>query len=68
MRAAAAFLDALLAAVPYRIHTVLTDNGIQFADLPKNRVAELFEIGWAVGLKYTEGFTRLRLNVWTILP
>jgi hypothetical protein len=23
-------------AVPYRIHTVLTDNGIQFADLPKN--------------------------------
>lgn len=24
-------------AVPYRIHTVLTDNGIQFADLPKNR-------------------------------
>jgi len=23
--------------VPYDIHTVLTDNGIQFADLPKNR-------------------------------
>jgi transposase InsO family protein len=23
--------------VPYEIHTVLTDNGIQFADLPKNR-------------------------------
>ena len=37
MRAAAAFLEALVAAVPYRIHTVLTDNGIQFADLPKNR-------------------------------
>jgi hypothetical protein len=37
MRAAAAFLQALIAAVPYRIHTVLTDNGIQFADLPKNR-------------------------------
>jgi hypothetical protein len=37
MRAAAAFLEALLEAVPYRIHTVLTDNGIQFADLPKNR-------------------------------
>src|SRR5947199_182908 len=31
------FLEALLAAVPYRLHTVLTDNGIQFADLPKNR-------------------------------
>ncbi len=34
---AVAFLKALLAAVPYRIHTILTDNGIQFADLPKNR-------------------------------
>src|SRR5947207_14275856 len=31
------FLEALTAAVPYRLHTVLTDNGIQFADLPKNR-------------------------------
>lgn len=31
------FLEALLKAVPYKIHTVLTDNGIQFADLPKNR-------------------------------
>jgi hypothetical protein len=37
MRASAAFLEALVAALPYRIHTVLTDNGIQFADLPKNR-------------------------------
>jgi transposase-like protein len=35
--AAAVFLEALVAAVPYRIHTVLTDNGIQFADRPKNR-------------------------------
>ena len=31
------FLDELVEAVPYEIHTVLTDNGIQFADLPKNR-------------------------------
>lgn len=37
VRAATAFLEALVEAVPYRIHTVLTDNGIQFADLPKNR-------------------------------
>jgi len=37
MRAAAGFLQSLIAAVPYRIHTVLTDNGIQFANLPKNR-------------------------------
>jgi len=35
--AAIAFLDALVEAVPYRIETVLTDNGIQFADLRKNR-------------------------------
>jgi transposase InsO family protein len=32
---AAAFLDALVAAVPYRIHTVLTDNGIQFRFVPR---------------------------------
>jgi transposase InsO family protein len=35
--AARAFLDELVEAVPYQIHTILTDNGIQFADLPKNR-------------------------------
>jgi transposase InsO family protein len=34
---ACAFLEALIAACPYRPHTVLTDNGIQFAELPKNR-------------------------------
>jgi transposase-like protein len=32
---ASAFLDALVAAVPYRIHTVLTDNGIQFRLPPR---------------------------------
>ena len=31
------FLKALLKAVPYRTHTVLTDNGIQFADAGKPR-------------------------------
>lgn len=30
-------------------------------------VAGLFEIGWAVGLKYTYGFTRLWPSVFTIL-
>src|SRR4029077_13623197 len=30
---AAAFLEALIAAVPYKIHTVLTDNGIQFTTI-----------------------------------
>jgi len=29
-------------------------------------VAGLFEIGWAVGLKYTEGFTRLGPSVATV--
>jgi quaternary ammonium compound-resistance protein SugE len=28
-------------------------------------VAGVFEIGWAVGLKYSEGFTRLWPTVWT---
>ena len=29
-------------------------------------VAGLFEIGWAIGLKYTEGFTRLIPSVLTL--
>ena len=32
---ATAFLEALIAAVPYKIHTVLTDNGIQFTFPPR---------------------------------
>ncbi len=31
------FLRAVAEAFPYHIHTVLTDNGTAFADLPKNR-------------------------------
>jgi len=34
---ASAFLVALIAAVPYKIHTVLTDNGIQFRLPPRLR-------------------------------
>jgi quaternary ammonium compound-resistance protein SugE len=30
-------------------------------------IAGLFEIGWAIGLKYTEGFTRLGPTVGTAL-
>jgi transposase InsO family protein len=33
----AAFLREVVAAFPYRIHTVLTDNGMAFADLPRYR-------------------------------
>lgn len=29
-------------------------------------IAGLFEVGWAIGLKYTEGFTRLLPSLWTI--
>ena len=31
------FLRSVVEAFPYAIHTVLTDNGTAFADLPKNR-------------------------------
>ena len=31
------FLRSVIKAFPYKIHTVLTDNGMAFADLPKNR-------------------------------
>lgn len=30
-------------------------------------IAGLFEIGWAIGLKYTEGFTRLWPTVGTVV-
>jgi quaternary ammonium compound-resistance protein SugE len=29
-------------------------------------IAGLFEVGWAIGLKYTEGFTRLVPSLWTL--
>ena len=28
-------------------------------------IAALFEVGWAIGLKYTHGFTRLWPSIWT---
>src|SRR5215208_3947520 len=34
---ATAFLRNVIQAFPYQIHTVLTDTGMAFADLPKNR-------------------------------
>ncbi len=30
-------------------------------------LAGLFEIGWAIGLKYTDGFTRVWPSIWTLL-
>ena len=35
--AGATFLEAVVEVFPYKIHTVLTDNGMAFADLPKYR-------------------------------
>jgi quaternary ammonium compound-resistance protein SugE len=29
-------------------------------------IAGLLEVGWAIGLKYTAGFTRLWPSVWTV--
>jgi transposase InsO family protein len=36
-KTATAFLEALIDAVPYKIHTVLTDNGVQFFHQPSKR-------------------------------
>ena len=37
VKIAVTFLEALVEAIPYRIHTVLTDNGVQFGDMPSMR-------------------------------
>ncbi len=37
VKTAVGFLEALIEAVPYKIHTVLTDNGVQFCDSPQHR-------------------------------
>jgi quaternary ammonium compound-resistance protein SugE len=29
-------------------------------------IAGLFEVAWAIGLKYTDGFTRFMPSIWTI--
>lgn len=58
-RIAAAFLHDLVAAVPYTIHTVLTDNGIQFADnTPEDEEAE------AKAAAYWATQDRLRIYHW----
>ena len=31
------FLSAVIEAVPYKIHKILTDNGVQFGDMPQHR-------------------------------
>ncbi len=46
-RVAADFLNALIQAVPYNIHTVLTDNGVHFTT-PGNRSSAAAEIKLAL--------------------
>ena len=46
-RVAGDFLRALIKAVPYRIHTVLTDNGIHFTD-PRSPGSAVFAIKQAI--------------------
>ena len=36
-KVAVAFVRSLIKAVPYKIHTILTDNGVQFCHLPRYR-------------------------------
>jgi transposase InsO family protein len=49
-RTAADFLRALITAVPYKIHTVLTDNGIHFTD-PKGETWTPVEIRQMIARK-----------------
>ena len=44
----AAFLREVIAVFPYAIHTVLTDNGMAFADLPKCRNGPTGAPGWRI--------------------
>jgi transposase InsO family protein len=37
VKTVAAYLEAVIEAVPYEIHTVLTDNGVQLCDMPQHR-------------------------------
>lgn len=30
-------------------------------------LAALFEVGWAIGLKFSQGFTKLGASIWTIV-
>jgi quaternary ammonium compound-resistance protein SugE len=52
--------------VQKRTHRLRSDGGLAMAWVTLF-VAGLFEVGWAIGLKYTEGFTRLWPTVLTVL-
>jgi transposase InsO family protein len=45
MTSGASFLQGVIRAFPYRIHTVLTDNGIAFVDQPRYRNGATAQLG-----------------------
>lgn len=57
---ASGFLKALVGAVPYRVHTVLTDNGVQFVQHDR-RAAEGF-VSHVFGRNCAERDTEHRLT------
>ncbi len=63
------WLSAIVGPVTYGLVTWLTDNDHRLAMMVTGLyfVAGLLEIGWAVGLKYTAGFTRPLPTVLTVL-
>src|SRR6188472_2850520 len=48
VKSAVGFLQALIEAVPYTIHIVLTDNGIQFGDMPSRRTGPTARYRWHI--------------------
>jgi transposase InsO family protein len=53
---AAQFLRDLILAAPYRIHTILTDNGVQLSDLARTgeqvMVHPFTRLCWANGIEH----------------
>lgn len=45
-------LEHLLSIIPYRVHTILTNNGIQFAEQPRNRNTVWSRICEAYGIEH----------------
>jgi transposase InsO family protein len=62
---AAAFLSDLIKAIPYAIHTILTDNGIQFANRKQDHIAGAHIFGRTCGENGIEHRTTKVKHPWT---
>ena len=62
---AAAFLSDLIKTVPYAIHTVLTDNGIQFTNRKQDRIAGLHIFSRTCGQNGIDHRTTKVKHPWT---